>query len=113
MPSPNADAASRRAPSTASRSSAAERTIRIPRPPPPKAALTSSGKPIAVGLDVEVGRPSVTVAPGSTGTPAAAISALASSLEPIDAIASGDGPTKVSPAAAQSRANPAFSERKP
>ena len=41
------------------------------------------------------------------------MSAFASSLEPIDAIASGVGPTKVSPAAAQSRANPAFSERNP
>ena len=47
------------------------------------------------------------------GTPAAAIIALASVFEPMAAIASGDGPTNVSPAAAQSRANPAFSERNP
>ena len=54
-----------------------------------------------------------TVTPGSIGTPAAAISALASIFEPMASIASGEGPTKVSPAAAQSRANPAFSDRNP
>ena len=35
--------------------------------------------------------------PGSTGTPAAAIIALASIFEPMAAIASGDGPTNVEP----------------
>ena len=38
---------------------------------------------------------------------------LASSFEPIRSIASGDGPTKVIPAAAQARANSARSERNP
>ncbi len=53
------------------------------------------------------------VTPGSTGTPAAAISSLAAILEPMASMASGEGPTKVSPAAAQSRAKPAFSARNP
>ena len=57
--------------------------------------------------------PGSIVTPGNVGTPAAAIIALASVFEPMAAIASGDGPTNVSPAAAQSRANPAFSERNP
>ncbi len=74
--------------------------------------MTSTGKPMR-SASASRSVDSVTVAPGSTGTPAAAISAFASSFEPIDAIASGVGPTKVSPAAAQSRANPAFSERNP
>ncbi len=56
---------------------------------------------------------SESVAPGSTGTPAASIIALASVFEPIDAMASGEGPTNVMPAVAQSRANPAFSDRNP
>ena len=47
----------------------------------------------------------VTSPPGSTGTPAAAMRALAASLEPIASIASGGGPTQVSPAAMTARAN--------
>jgi hypothetical protein len=112
VPSPNADAASRRAPATASASRSAERTTRMPRPPPPKAALTSSGNPM-VAATAARSDPSVTVAPGSTGTPAASISALASTLEPIAAMVPGDGPTNTSPAAVQARANPAFSDRNP
>jgi hypothetical protein len=54
-----------------------------------------------------------TVTPGSTGTPAAAISSLAATLDPIASIAAGDGPTKISPAAPHWRAKPAFSERNP
>ena len=63
------------------------------------------------GRRVRAGSPSDR--PGSTGTPAAAISSLAAILEPMASIASGGGPTKVSPACAQSRAKPAFSDRKP
>ncbi len=50
---------------------------------------------------------------GSTGTPAAAISFLASTFEAICSIDSGVGPTHVSPASITCRANPAFSDRKP
>ena len=49
----------------------------------------------------------------STGTPAAAISCLASILEPIAAIASGGGPIQVRPASSTARAKSAFSERNP
>ena len=55
----------------------------------------------------------VTVIPGSTGTPASAIMALAVTLSPIAAMVSGAGPTKISPASAQARANAAFSDRNP
>ncbi len=57
--------------------------------------------------------PSSNTAPGSTGTPAAAMSSFAAVFDPIASMASGGGPTKVRPAAAQARAKPAFSERNP
>ena len=57
--------------------------------------------------------PSSNTAPGSTGTPAAAMISLAPILDPMASIASGVGPTKVRPAAAQARAKPAFSDRNP
>jgi hypothetical protein len=53
------------------------------------------------------------VTPGRTGTPAAAMMALAATLSPIAVIVSGRGPTKTSPASAQARANAAFSDRNP
>ncbi len=62
----------------------------MPRPPPPAEALTSTGKPISASDS--------TVVSGSTGTPAARISALASIFEPIAAIADAGGPIHVSPA---------------
>ena len=67
------------------------RTTRIPRPPPPADALTSTGS-----------WPAVTVSgssSSSTGTPAAAIIFLDSILEPIARTASTGGPIQVSPAA--------------
>ncbi len=83
-----------------------------PRPPPPNAALTSTGIADPPGLGDQV-RGLAATTPGSTGTPAAAMSSLAAVLDPMASMASGVGPTKTSPAAAQSRANPAFSDRKP
>ena len=86
----------------------------MPRPPPPNAALTSSGNPTASARAARSRVSSAgTVAPGSTGTPASAIRALAATLEPIAAIVPGSGPTKISPASAQARANAAFSDRNP
>jgi hypothetical protein len=41
------------------------------------------------------------------------MSSFAAVLDPMASMAPGDGPTKVSPAAAQARANPAFSDRNP
>ena len=51
--------------------------------------------------------------PGTTGTPAAATARLALILSPIISMASGGGPTKTIPAAAQRRASAGFSDRKP
>ena len=117
MPLPNAPAASRRAAATASVSSPGVVTTRMPRPPPPKAALTSTGNPISVparsASPAGNCSPSPIAMPGSTGTPAAAISCLAEVLEPMDRIAAGGGPTNVSPAAAQASAKSAFSDRNP
>ncbi len=92
----------------------------MPRPPPPKAALTSSGKPIRAAASARPAVPSAlalavpgTVTLGRTGTPAAAMMALAAILSPMAWIVSGAGPTKTSPASAQARANAAFSDRNP
>ncbi len=49
----------------------------------------------------------------AAGTPARRAISLARILEPMSSIAWGGGPTHVSPAVRTSRANPAFSERKP
>ena len=106
MSSPNAAAASRRAPATASSRSAGPRTTRIPRPPPPADALTSSGKPTSDVADTSSLH-------GSVGTPASRISRLAPSFDPIAAIAAAGGPTQISPAATTCSAKPAHSERNP
>ena len=89
--------------------------MRMPRPPPPKAALTSTGVPIsaAAALSWPASGSLSQTAPGSTGTPASRISSLAAIFDPIASMASGVGPTNVIPAAAHCRAKPAFSERKP
>ena len=112
MPSPNAEAASLRALVTAPASSAGSATSRMPRPPPPNAALTRSGKPTLAAAADRSPSP-VTVIPGSTGTPASAIAAFAATLSPIAAMVSGAGPTKISPASAQARAKAAFSDKNP
>ncbi len=53
------------------------------------------------------------LAPGTTGTPAATTVALARILSPITSTALAGGPIKTSPASAQAAAKPAFSDRKP
>ena len=60
----------------------------MPRPPPPAAALTSSGSPIAAGSPVS-----------TTGTPASRAIRFASSLSPPARSAAGGGPIQTSPAA--------------
>jgi hypothetical protein len=50
---------------------------------------------------------------GSTGTPAAAISLLAPTLDAIRSIDPGDGPTQTRPASITCRAKPALSDRNP
>ena len=74
--------------------------MRIPLPPPPAAALTSTGKPASSPR-------------GTTGTPAATAISRAASLRPILSITSAGGPTKLMPAATTARANSARSDRNP
>ena len=74
----------------------------MPRPPPPAAAFTSSGKPTSSGVPL-----------GSTGTPAARAVSFAASLSPPARSAAGGGPTHVSPAPSTASANSALSARKP
>ena len=70
MSSPNAEAASRRAEAIASASAEGSRTTRIPRPPPPADAFTSSGKPMACAAGTPSPTSRGTSAAISTGTPA-------------------------------------------
>ncbi len=69
----------------------------MPRPPPPAAAFTSTGRSAAV-----------TSRRGSSP-----ISSLARVLEAIASIASGGGPIHTSPASSTWRAKSGFSERNP
>ena len=89
-------------------------TTRMPRPPPPNAALMMSGKPIVfatfnassrslIGSSVPGKRRDVRSSPPD---------ARAAVLSPIMSSNSGRGPTKVMPASAQARANSAFSREK-
>ena len=89
-------------------------TTRIPRPPPPNAALIIKGKPIlrphlraSAGLDTAVG------VAGNVGTPASSAAFFAATLSPILSSNSGRGPIKVIPASSQARAKWAFSDKKP
>ena len=87
----------------------------MPMPPPPAAALSITGiadraPPPPRAASTESTGPSL---PGTTGTPAAAMSRRAAILSPICWITRQDGPTKISPAASQAWAKRQFSERKP
>ena len=79
----------------------------------PHAAAAAAGGRLDQQGQVGLGRASSASRLASTGTPAASISCLASIFEPIASIASGDGPTQVSPASITARAKSAFSDRKP
>ena len=76
------------------------RTTRMPRPPPPKAALMMSGKPISAATPCGlVERPSTgSSVPGTTGTPAFCARRRAAVLSPSRSSRSALGPTKVMPA---------------
>ena len=76
----------------------------------PHATATSTGGRLDDQRQVAGSRGSAT---SSTGTPAARISSLARTLDPIASIDSGVGPTQVRPAARTDRAKSAFSDRKP
>ena len=87
---------------------------RIPRPPPPPAALRMMGKPYSTAF-ARASSPSFRgrSEPGVVGTPQAWAMALAVSLSPIWARMVEEGPMKVMPASSQARAKSAFSLKKP
>ena len=86
----------------------------MPRPPPPAAALTSTGKPIAFAIASaswsEVTPPSE---PGTTGMPSRLAVRLASILSPIRRMWLGFGPMKWMLCSSRISAKRAFSDRKP
>ena len=111
---PKQAAASALASAQAAGSSSGPSQRRMPLPPPPAEAFSSTGQPTASAAarasSTEETGPSE---PGVTGTPAAFIKSRAADLEPAFRMASPEGPMKVSPALAQASEKSAFSERKP
>ena len=117
-PSPNAAMASRRAPFADSIKSSGAWTARMPFPPPPEDAFSSSGYPTRCEAASMAARASASSScsissPGITGTPAARMVIRAVILSPICSMASGLGPTHCRPAFPTARAKSARSERKP
>ena len=114
VPSPKAEVASRRAPAIACSSSEAAWTSRMPRPPPPATALTSSGQPSAWASRASAASPwSSPRYPGTQGTPTASMRRFAPALSPIAVMAAAGGPMNTRPALAQACAKSARSDRKP
>jgi len=130
VPSPKADNASDPARSYADASSSSLRTTRIPRPPPPIAALSMTGSPYFFTKAKASATSRIASEPGTIGMPASVAmsttsasaeiyrvqglpSARADVLSPIRSMESGVGPTHLIPAASTLRANTAFSDRKP
>lgn len=82
--SPNAEAASRRALTSASRSLAGSSTRRMPLPPPPAEGLIKTGYPTSSAAATSASSFSPGLAtPGTTGTSKAATAFLAVILSPI------------------------------
>ena len=94
--------------------SASASTRRIPLPPPPAEAFSRIGYPaFPANAAISAWPAAAPRIPGTTGTPAFSMSCRLPVFDPIAAIASGVGPTKVRPASRQARAKPAFSARNP
>ena len=112
--SPKLDFASDCVAFSPSRTSSAERAIRIPLPPPPADALSMTGKPISVAT-VTASSTSLMASgdPGTVLTFASFASRLLAILSPMAAMASGPGPMKAILAASRARQNAGFSETKP
>ena len=108
LPSPNADSASLDAELMASARSACFSTMRIPRPPPPAAALTMTGILTFGGFS-----PGWTSVEVTVGTPASIAACFANILSPRSAICSGVGPIHMRPASLTLCANCAFSAKNP
>ncbi len=86
----------------------------MPRPPPPPAAFSNTGKPIScASARASAASLSTPGEPGVVGTPASVAMRLAIALSPIREMTRAGGPMKVTPSVSQSRANSAFSERNP
>ncbi len=114
MSSPNAFAASRRAPSRAFCNSCGSRTIRIPLPPPPAAALIITGYPaFSAASRNTLSSEALPVIPGISGTPADAIFTRDSTLFPNSRIASAPGPMNVIFSSAHRSGSRGFSARNP
>ena len=92
-------------------------TDRIPLPPPPATAFTTRGYPMraasATMTESGASAGNDSSVPGTTGTPAAMAACRAAVLLPILVMASGDGPTNVSPASTHACAKSSFSARNP
>ncbi len=113
--SPNAAPASVLVTCTAFKSAASECTTRIPRPPPPAAALIITGKPIRLAM-VKIASPSSGKGPsepGTVGTPDFFIAAIAATLSPIMRMVSALGPINTKPEFSTCSAKLAFSAKKP
>jgi hypothetical protein len=98
------------APTTLPRTAPGRRNTHPAQAAPPWALAAAQARAAAAHLASPWSSPWY---PGTTGTPAAAITALARALSPIARIAAAGGPTKRTPAAAQASAKGAFSDRKP
>ena len=86
----------------------------MPRPPPPAAALISTGKPISLAIFIaSVSLVTAPSEPGTTGMPRRFAVSLASILSPMMRMCSGVGPMKVILCSSRISAKRAFSDRKP
>ena len=113
-PLPNARAASSLVRAYASESSSAERTTRMPRPPPPAVALSINGYPIRSAAASAASSDST--APrlhGATGTPTSSAISFEPILSPSLRIASALGPMNVTPIRSHSSANAGSSATNP
>ena len=87
---------------------------RIPLPPPPAVAFSMTGYPISLAtLRPSFSSLSNPSDPGTHGTPAAIIVALALDLSPIPLIISGLAPINLIPWSRHISENFAFSDKKP
>ena len=97
-----------------SSNSSNRRTIRIPFPPPPLAALIITGNPQSSATLQAIS--SLRIAPsepGVTGSPAFFAVSRAFTLSPTREMVSGFGPIHTRPAFSTSAANSALSDKKP
>ena len=89
-------------------------TARIPFPPPPAEAFNITGYPVSLATFSHSSKDFIMPSlPGTHGTPAAFIVALAFALSPILSIISGDAPINLISCSAQIFENLAFSDKKP